>query len=87
MSAPWFRQRLWGKVEGGLGFESLEMFMQGAWEKAFEEWDAEDLLILARMWQEGDVSGLREDGDLEKALGDVEARMLVMPCRTDQYFP
>ena len=87
MSAAWFRQRLWGKVEGGLGFESLEAFMQGAWEKGFEEWDAEDLLVLARMWQKGDVGGLRGDGDLGTALAEVQARVLVMPCRTDQYFP
>lgn len=87
MSAAWFRQKLWGKVEGGMGFESLEAFMQGAWEKAFEEWDAEDLLVLARMWQKGDVGGLGGAGGLERALGEVEAKVLVMPCRTDQYFP
>ncbi|KAA6407714.1 MAG: hypothetical protein FRX48_08552 [Lasallia pustulata] len=87
MSAAWFRQRLWGEVEGGLGFETLEEFMRGAWEVGFEKWDPEDLLVLARMWQRGDVGSLRADGDLGRALGEVQARVLVMPCRTDQYFP
>ncbi|MCJ1302037.1 hypothetical protein MMC08_004838 [Hypocenomyce scalaris] len=87
MSAPWFRARLWGDVPGGLGFGSLEEFMHAAWEKNFEEWDAEDLLVLARMWQAGDVGSLRADGDVEGALEEISARVLVMPCRTDQYFP
>ena len=61
--------------------------MHAAWEKNFEEWDAEDLLVLARMWQAGDVGSLRADGDVEGALEEISARVLVMPCRTDQYFP
>ena len=55
-------------------------------EKSFEEWDAEDVLILARMWQAGDVGTTRDDGSYEKALGAIQARVLVMPGRTDQYF-
>ena len=76
-----------GGSGGGTGFETLEEFMRGAWEVGFEKWDPEDLLVLARMWQRGDVGGLRADGDLGRALGEVQARVLVMPCRTDQYFP
>ena len=55
-------------------------------EKAYESWDAEDVLILARMWQRGDVGSTREDGSYEEALRGIEARVLVMPARTDQYF-
>ncbi len=55
-------------------------------EGAFEEWDAEDVLVLARMWQGGDVGVTRADGDYEEAMRGVEARVLVMPGRTDQYF-
>ena len=55
-------------------------------EKAFEESDPEDVLILARMWQAGDVGLTRDDGSYEKALEGIEARVLVMPGRTDQYF-
>ena len=55
-------------------------------EKSFEEDDAKDVLILARMWQAGDVGVTREDGSYEEALRGIEARVLVMPGRTDQYF-
>ena len=84
MSAAWFREKVW---KTKLGYESVEDFMIAQWEKPFESWDAEDLLGLARMWQNGDVGGLRADGDLGAALGEVKARVLVMPSRTDQYFP
>lgn len=39
------------------------------------------------MWQAGDVGVLREHGDYQKALEEVTARVLVMPSKTDQYFP
>ena len=83
-SAAWFRERMW---ETKLGYASVEDWIKGQAEAGFESWDAEDLLVLARMWQAGDVGALREDGDYEKALEDVKARMLIMPARTDQYFP
>lgn len=84
MSAAWFRERVWQKK---LGYETLEEFLKAEWELPFESWDAEDLLVLARMWQAGDVGRLREDGDYTKALEEIKARVLIMPARTDQYFP
>ncbi|KAL9027049.1 MAG: hypothetical protein Q9196_004371 [Gyalolechia fulgens] len=83
MSAPWFRQRQFEK----LGYDNPEDFIRGEWEDPFESWDAEDLLILARMWQAGDVGKTSEDGDYLKALKGIETKMLVMPSRTDTYFP
>ncbi|KAL8945802.1 MAG: hypothetical protein Q9222_007706 [Ikaeria aurantiellina] len=83
MSAPWFRERCFEK----LGFKTVEDFIRGNWEDAFESWDAEDLLILARMWQAGDIGKTREDGDYLKALEGIRAKVLVMPSRTDAYFP
>ena len=81
-SGAWFRQRLWEKS----GYKDIEEYIKGDAETAFEGWDAEDVLILARMWQAGDVGVTREDGDYTKALSDIKARVLVMPSRTDQYF-
>jgi homoserine acetyltransferase len=48
---------------------------------------SEDVLILANMWQAGDIGTCRSDGSYESALASIKANMLVMPCRTDQYFP
>ena len=82
-SGAWFRERQWEK---SLGYKSVEEYIANGMEKAFEESDAEDVLILARMWQAGDVGLTRDDGSYEKALEGIEARVLVMPGRTDQYF-
>ncbi len=39
------------------------------------------------MWQAGDIGTTHESGDYTKALEAIKARVLVMPSRTDQYFP
>ena len=83
MSTAWFRQHLFGNF----GYTDLEAFIREQWEDKFETWDAEDLLILARMWQAGDIGTTHESGDYTKALEVIKARVLVMPSRTDQYFP
>ena len=99
-STDWFRERFWGTREGGMGNKSVEEWFQ-AREESYLAWDAEDLLVLARMWQMGDVStvipgeeglsalgGLPGDDEMyKKALGSVKAWALVMPCQSDQYFP
>ena len=82
-SGSWFRERQWEKK---LGYKSIEDYIYGNTEATFEAWDAEDLLVLARMWQAGDIGAIEEDGDYTKALEHIQARVLVMPSRTDQYF-
>ncbi|KAL8765593.1 MAG: hypothetical protein Q9209_007375 [Squamulea sp. 1 TL-2023] len=83
LSAPWFRENHFKK----LGFSNVEGFIRSNWEDSFEAWDPEDLLILARMWQAGDIGKTRDDGDYLKALESITAKVLVMPSRTDAYFP
>lgn len=39
------------------------------------------------MWQAGDVGTVGGNGDYKKALECVTAKVLVMPSKTDQYFP
>lgn len=99
-STEWFRERWWGKREGGMGFESVEAWMKSR-EEGYLAWDAEDLLVLARMWQMGDISTVipgeetmselgGKEGDDEmykKALGKIKAWALIAPCLSDQYFP
>lgn len=82
-SGAWFRQRQWEK---SLGFGSVEEYIANTMEKTFEDWHPEDVLVLARMWQAGDVGVTIDSGSYEEALRGIRARVLVMPGRTDQYF-
>ena len=86
-SPEWYRQEQWrGAVKGA---ESVGGSVDKT-EGAFEGWDPEDLLILARMWQGGDIgifSGGLLKGDYRDTLANViQAKVLIMPSRTDQYF-
>lgn len=99
-STYWFRQQLWGKVDGGLGFDSIAKWMD-AREEGYLGWDADDLLVLARMWQLGDIGAVvpgstrltelggrpPNDAEFQAALKSIKSKVLLMPCRTDQYFP
>lgn len=81
-SAEWFRQGLWKN----LGAQSLHDWLYPS-VASHESWDPEDLLVLARMWQAGDVGSVGGDGDYKAALKQITAKVLVMPGQTDQYFP
>ncbi|KAJ7647704.1 Alpha/Beta hydrolase protein, partial [Roridomyces roridus] len=79
----WYRERCWES----LGFSSLEDYLKAEWDGGS---DANDLLCMLQTWQKGDISlfGPEEDrGDLPKALGRIKAKVLLMPSRTDTYFP
>ncbi|KAJ6589852.1 Alpha/Beta hydrolase protein [Mycena vulgaris] len=83
LSQAWFRERCWET----LGFRDLEEYLSAEWDGGF---DAHDLLCQLQTWQKGDISlfGPEEErGDLAKALGRIKAKVLVMPSRTDMYFP
>lgn len=93
-SAEWFRERHW-KTTGG--FENVEAYIQSQGEGKLG-WNADDLLILARMWQmgnigktaKGEVSQLGctmdDDDDLHEALSNISCPVLLLPSRSDQYF-
>ncbi|KAH6683162.1 homoserine acetyltransferase family protein [Halenospora varia] len=83
-SSAWFRLELWRQ----LGAPSVQAWLHPPGESSAEKWDAEDYLVLARCWQAADVGLVNPGGKSEwrDALKEVEARVLVMPCRTDQYF-
>jgi homoserine O-acetyltransferase len=71
-----------------MGFDSVEDYIVKAWEDRFLGIDANDLLAMVATWQAGDISANPlYQGSFEKALGSIKARALVMPSRTDQYFP
>ena len=71
-----------------LGYSTVEDFLLQEWETSFLDWDANDLLAMAWTWQHADVGTTPEaGGNTARALGLIEARTLVMPSRTDLYFP
>lgn len=83
LSQTFYRQEMWRR----LGASSLEDYLVTAWETTFARRDPADLLAQLRTWQAGDISA--NDlyrGDLEKALGAIRARVLLMPGDHDLYF-
>ncbi|KAI0066167.1 homoserine acetyltransferase [Artomyces pyxidatus] len=81
----WFRNKSY--LFGG-EFDSLNSFLREKWEARFlESWDANDMVTLINTWQRGDVSLVRHAGDFEACMGDIKAEVLLMPCKTDLYFP
>lgn len=81
-SAEWFDARLFEKF----GFDTLDEWSE-AGVKGYDEWHPDDLLIMLGMWQRSDISVIGGGNvTLEDTLRGLTARVLLMPCRTDQYF-
>ncbi|KAF8202337.1 alpha/beta hydrolase fold protein [Pholiota molesta] len=81
----WFRQN--GFLHDGK-YSDLESFIREDWEGGFlGSWDANDLLTLLDTWYTGDVSLVRDEGNLSKCLSQIKAMGLIMPSKTDLYFP
>ncbi|KAH7303677.1 Alpha/Beta hydrolase protein, partial [Stachybotrys elegans] len=82
LSQEWFRARAWER----LSYKTLLGYLGDVWTR---DMDANDILVLLSTWQKGDISVYHPEdgGDLAKALHRIDARVLVMPSRTDQYFP
>jgi len=69
------------------GYSSLEDYLISFWEGNYVGKDANDLLAMLWAWQNADIGTTPGfDGDLEAALGAIEARAIVMPSETDLYF-
>lgn len=84
-SQTFFRQHLDRDL---LGLPSMEAFLSLAWEPSFQAVDANDLLAMLATWQAADISqDSRFDGNFAQALAAITARAVVMPCRSDLYFP
>ncbi|KAK0389092.1 hypothetical protein NLU13_2668 [Sarocladium strictum] len=87
-SAEWFEQEKYTD----LGYATLEEWDREVAGTSYYSWHPDDLLSKVRMWQNGDVCKIVRDeisgeqGSLKEALERIKARVLLMPCRTDQYF-
>jgi len=69
-----------------LGFSSTEDFLTGFVEGHFLPQDPNNLILLARKWQGGDV-GRNTGGDIKKALSHVIATTYVIAIDEDGLFP
>lgn len=69
-----------------LGFGSIEALLR-FWEEDHLQQDANDLLAMLYTWQSADISNNpRFGGDMQAALGAIQAHSLIMPGSTDLYF-
>jgi len=84
-SQAFYREELFKKFYGSA---DLETFMKEFWESWALSKDPENLLVMLQTWQSGDVSKQESyNGDFEKAMGAIKAKILVLPSKTDLYFP
>ena len=85
MSQDWYRANLHLTA---LGAADLDDFLDHHWEPGFTRRTAADLYAQATTWLHSDI-GASElyDGDLVRALNAIKARVLLLPGRTDLYFP
>jgi homoserine acetyltransferase len=84
-SQAFYREKLHEKA---LGFKDLEDFMVNFWETWALSKDPENMLVMAHTWQAGDCSAQEPyGGDFTKAMQGIKAKALVMPAKTDLYFP
>ncbi len=85
-SQEWWKQELW-RIDAPPG-TTLAQAVEQATAEFFAGDDANDLILQMRAWQRHDVGGTGKfAGDLEAALGAIEAPVLYMPSATDLYFP
>jgi len=80
-SQEWWRQELW-RTNAATFDQAWQAFRTrfGA--------DANDYILQARTWQRHDVGTTAGfDGNTERALRSIKARVLYMPSETDLYFP
>lgn len=70
-----------------LGAPDLETFLRTDWEERFGARPAANQYAQLRTWDAADISAnALYDGDLERSLRAIQARVLLMPGETDLYF-
>lgn len=84
-SQTFYREKLF---HAAMGYASLEDFLVGFWENLFLNRDPNNLLSMLWTWQYSDISNNKIfKGNFEHALSAIKARAIIMPARTDLYFP
>jgi homoserine O-acetyltransferase/O-succinyltransferase len=80
LSQDFYREELFRTV---LGAPDLDTYLLTDWEASFAGSRAANLYAQAVTWFEADIG---RGGDLQAALSDIRARVLLMPSETDLYF-
>ena len=76
------------EVYRDIGYSSLEDYLVAFWEGRRLEADANNFLAMLWTWQNADISANDiYQHDFVRALGSIKAKAMVMPGRTDLYFP
>jgi homoserine O-acetyltransferase len=84
LSQAFYREHLY-RAEGAA---SVDEYLAVRWDENFARRDANDLLCQIATWRHADISANEVyAGDWPRALRAIRARAIVMPCRTDLYFP
>ena len=84
VSQAFYREEVYLKI----GYSSLEDYLVTFWEERRLGSDANNLLAMLWTWQNSDISANpMYNGDFKRALGAIVAKAIVMPSRTDLYFP
>ncbi|KAI0805928.1 Alpha/Beta hydrolase protein [Xylaria sp. FL0064] len=84
-SQAFYREKVY---ETHLGFKDLEEFMVEFWEAWALSKDPENMMTMLNTWQSADCSNQeRYKGDFELAMKSIKAKTLVLPGKTDLYFP
>ncbi|KAF4975185.1 hypothetical protein FZEAL_7993 [Fusarium zealandicum] len=81
-SPQWFEEEMYQSM----GYATLSDWDEDATGRNYDIWHPDDLLVKIGMWQQGDITSISGHASLEEALSQIKARVLLMPCSTDQYF-
>ncbi|PSK57284.1 Carnosine N-methyltransferase [Elsinoe australis] len=84
-SQAFYRQKTY---ETALGYKDLNDFMVNFWEAWALSKDPDNLLTMLYTWQAGDCADQSPYfGDFKAAMQGIKAKVLVLPGKTDLYFP
>lgn len=84
LTQDWYRARMWADM----GYETVEDYITGEWDKIYYHRDANDMLSLIATWQACDLGNNPVyNGDTEAAYRAIKAKAILLPGSTDMYFP
>jgi len=84
LTQDWYRARMWADM----GYETVEDYITGEWDKIYYHRDANDMLSLIATWQACDLGNNPVyNGDTKAAYRAIKARAILLPGSTDMYFP